>query len=321
VLGASFIVGSIALAGFPPFNGFISEWLTLQSVLGGIHIAATDPSHIPTNVLSVALLVGVLLFLATAFALTAFAFVKIAGEAFLGATRDRDVATRIDTADGAHKVTWLQQSIMASLAVACLLLGICAWPVMAWLWSIVSQTTPDLAIGSVRPDGLLGISIAFDRYSATLSQSVLVALGLVFLIAAPIAMIGRGGRKVDPWVFGTPLDTSLMQIRSKSYVATWSEIVERNSLIGARRSPSKRFITLFGRRSFAITLPGDAQARAPFRWIYATAIERLRVFTQWVGDVFHNGQLGRYLSYILLCFVTMLAVWFLWIATSRGVFG
>ncbi|MEW5720518.1 MAG: proton-conducting transporter membrane subunit, partial [Chloroflexota bacterium] len=31
-----FLVGAIAIAGFPPFNGFISEWLTLQSFFAGI---------------------------------------------------------------------------------------------------------------------------------------------------------------------------------------------------------------------------------------------------------------------------------------------
>ena len=30
---SAFLFGAIAIAGFPPFNGFISEWLTFQALL------------------------------------------------------------------------------------------------------------------------------------------------------------------------------------------------------------------------------------------------------------------------------------------------
>src|SRR6266567_3843698 len=34
---ACFLVGSVAIAGFPPFNGFISEWLTLQTLIASVN--------------------------------------------------------------------------------------------------------------------------------------------------------------------------------------------------------------------------------------------------------------------------------------------
>src|SRR4051794_33279517 len=30
--GGAFLAGSMAIAGLPPFNGFVSEWLTLQAL-------------------------------------------------------------------------------------------------------------------------------------------------------------------------------------------------------------------------------------------------------------------------------------------------
>ena len=78
---ACFLVGSVAIAGFPPFNGFISEWLTLQTMIAGANLLSRDWLLLTDIVLS-------MLFLTSAFALTAFAFVKIAGEVLLGKPRD-----------------------------------------------------------------------------------------------------------------------------------------------------------------------------------------------------------------------------------------
>jgi len=30
-----FLIGAVAISGLPPFNGFISEWLTYQALLAG----------------------------------------------------------------------------------------------------------------------------------------------------------------------------------------------------------------------------------------------------------------------------------------------
>src|SRR6266567_7074976 len=70
---ACFLVGSVSIAGFPPFNGFISEWLTLQTLIVGANVLSQNWLLLTGIVLST-------LLLASAFALTAFAFVKIAGE-------------------------------------------------------------------------------------------------------------------------------------------------------------------------------------------------------------------------------------------------
>jgi hydrogenase-4 component B len=362
VLGTCFVVGSIALAGFPPFNGFISEWLTLQSALVGIHVAATDPGHVAA-LLSAVLIVGVVLLLGTAFALTAFAFVKIAGEAFLGKTRDPHVedilATAQETRD--QKITPLQNAVMICLAAACLALGMFAWPVMEGLGAVVNQLVPKLSLSPIHNDGALGISISIGGYSATLSQWLLLALAGIFLVAALVAIMDRRllpsstrGRprpaaselsserliplaegRSAPWTTATKWEPT-MQYKSIPFVAPWSEFAEGNSPVGKRtasrkgstaRTPlNERFVTPLSERfpmeSPAITsLAGDPEARSTFRWVYAVVIDVLRVLTQRIGEIFHNGQLQRYLSYILLLFVTMLALWILWRAVVQGSFG
>src|SRR5207245_5101250 len=98
-----------AIAGFPPFNGFISEWLTLQTLLVGMNLLITARENF-------LLLTGIVLstlLLASAFALTALAFVKIAGEVLLGKPRDEAILAASEKSD----VPWLMRGVLIILAV------------------------------------------------------------------------------------------------------------------------------------------------------------------------------------------------------------
>jgi hydrogenase-4 component B len=89
--GGAFLVGSMAIAGVPPLNGFASEWLTLQALL---HIA-----------LGPSLGIGLAGALATAglaatAALALFCFVKVVGLVLLGAPRQPRAAEAVEPAVG-----------------------------------------------------------------------------------------------------------------------------------------------------------------------------------------------------------------------------
>ncbi|HEV3175880.1 MAG TPA: proton-conducting transporter membrane subunit, partial [Stellaceae bacterium] len=73
-----FLIGSVAISALPPFNGFVSEWLTFQAILDG--------SLLPQWLLKFAVpLVGAMLALSAA--LAAVCFVKAFGVVFLGRPR------------------------------------------------------------------------------------------------------------------------------------------------------------------------------------------------------------------------------------------
>src|SRR3989344_3010253 len=76
--GVFFLVGAVAISGLPPFNGFVSEWLTFQSLFLGIALLPTLPKII-------------FLLSATALAFTgglaAACFVKAFGITFLARPR------------------------------------------------------------------------------------------------------------------------------------------------------------------------------------------------------------------------------------------
>ncbi|MCL5318290.1 MAG: hydrogenase 4 subunit B, partial [Thaumarchaeota archaeon] len=73
-----FLVGALSISGLPPFNGFISEWLTMQALL--------STSQIPNSTFQITIAFASLAFALTA-GLAAAAFVKIFGISFLSKGR------------------------------------------------------------------------------------------------------------------------------------------------------------------------------------------------------------------------------------------
>jgi hydrogenase-4 component B len=106
--GGAFLIGSMAIAGVPPLNGFASEWLTLQSLL---HVAFHRP-------LGVALAGGVALAaLAATAALALLCFVKVVGLVLLGPPRRPECATATETPVS-------MRAGMAVLAGLCVAIGV-----------------------------------------------------------------------------------------------------------------------------------------------------------------------------------------------------
>ncbi len=181
--GWTFLLGCAAIAGLPPLNGFVSEWLTLQSLL---HVGYADAAGVSVaGVLAAAAL-------AVTAALAVFCFVKVAGLVLLGeprtpeaaAARERPVATRAALAlSGAFCV--------ALAATAGLLL-----PTLS-------------ALGPARPAPAAGIDLDLPGTGG------LPALGLVVGLTALVALVWRvtssGPRAaVAPaWTCGQRVEPSL----------------------------------------------------------------------------------------------------------------
>jgi formate hydrogenlyase subunit 3/multisubunit Na+/H+ antiporter MnhD subunit len=108
VTAVAFLAGCIAISALPPFNGFVSEWLTFQAIL----LSPQLPQWVPRLLVPA---VGATL--ACSAALAAACFVKAFGMSFLG--RPRTVA-----ASSAAETDRFSQIAMLSLALLCLLAGI-----------------------------------------------------------------------------------------------------------------------------------------------------------------------------------------------------
>ena len=108
VTALAFLAGCIAISALPPFNGFVSEWLTFQAIL----VSPQLPQWVPRLLVPA---IGAML--ACSAALAAACFVKAFGMTFLGRPRS-------DAAKSARETDYWSQSAMLTLAALCLLAGI-----------------------------------------------------------------------------------------------------------------------------------------------------------------------------------------------------
>ena len=188
------LVGALSIAAMPPFSGFVSEWLTLQTMLRSAEL----PS-VPVKI--VFALCGAGLALTAALAVTCF--VKMFAMGFLGMSRS----------EGASRATEAAKSStipVSFLALLCLLLGVLPTYVIPALGRVL-QPWANGAAGALVPPffasspahGTLPPAFVaeFHDLGAQVGQSVLPGPGLVVL--------HRGG-EANPVVFA--MSTSYMLI-------------------------------------------------------------------------------------------------------------
>lgn len=183
-VGGAFLVGSLAIAGLPPFNGFISEWLTLQALL---HVALYGS-------LGVALAGAVALAgLAATAALAALCFVKVVGLTLLGRPRTQRCAQ-------AREPPLEMRLGMVPLAAACVLLG--ALP------GLIFPTLAGLLDAGVHVAREPGLALAGTGSLPALT----IALALVVLTVVLALARGRGQQapaRAPSWACGQPVVAQL----------------------------------------------------------------------------------------------------------------
>lgn len=127
--GLFFLIGALSISALPPFNGFVSEWLTLQIML--------QSSTLQSKAVKIVFaLCGAVLALTAALAVTCF--VKAFSMSFLGIARTKQ----------AEKAVEMRRSMiipMGVLAVSCLLFGI----LPTYIIPVLDNTTNSLIQESV----------------------------------------------------------------------------------------------------------------------------------------------------------------------------
>jgi hydrogenase-4 component B len=131
---ALFALGAAAIAGLPPLNGFVSEWLLYL----GMFDAVNQPGA------AVAGAIPAIILLAVTGALALACFVKVCGVVFLGAPRS-------PAAEHAHECGRWMRGSMGVLAAGCAAIGllpVAFWPavrsaVAAWRGATESSPAPE----------------------------------------------------------------------------------------------------------------------------------------------------------------------------------
>lgn len=171
---------SMAISALVPFNGFVSEWLTFQSLFAGV-----ASSHTGVNILYILAVAA----LALSGALAAACFAKLFGISFLGRPRS-------EQASKAKEVPLTMRAGMAVLAALCLLAGL--FPA-AFLKAIDGVVT-SLVGASLTAQLQGGVLFAYLKLKLTgnaVSPAALLLLLAALLAVSLIVVRIVGGRYIE----------------------------------------------------------------------------------------------------------------------------
>jgi hydrogenase-4 component B len=190
------LVGTLAIAGIPPLNGFVSEWMLLQAFL-------FTPSLPQSFVNMLVPLAAAALVLTSA--LTAYVMVKFYGVIFLGRPREPNLAYAKDAGR-------FERVALAYLAVGCLALGIFPVQVIELIDPINVMLIGSSATPKIAANWLLLAPINPDRSSYSPMIVLVVIVGVVLLTMTLVHRLYHGRvRRAPPWDCGFPLQTPRMQ--------------------------------------------------------------------------------------------------------------
>lgn len=301
--GGAFLIGSMAIAGLPPLNGFVSEWLTLQ---GLVHVV-TGPGRGEAG-LSAAqgasfgpVLVGALATagLAMTAALAVFCFAKVVGLVLLGPPRRPVCAT-------AREVPWPMIVATTTLAGLCVALGL-----------VPSLLLPSLA--GLAPTGEAAARLFADAgHAALLPWNLGVSLpgtgglptfglGLLLFGLVAVLALARGRRRAAAapvWACGQRVEPALL----------WSS--------AGFTKPLRLVLEALLRpeRTVSLTETNGVLQRLTYRGavphlfdtlLYRPAV-RSALAAATIARRLQSGSLQAYVAYLLALVIGALAVAWLW---------
>jgi hydrogenase-4 component B len=197
-----FLIGAVAIAALPPLNGFASEWMVFQSLLGGTFIPRPEiASAFPVAIGMLALTSG----------LAAACFVKAFGISFLAMPRSARAETAAEPPMPMRLAGWL-------LAGACVILGIgssLVTPILYRILHTVDGLLPDAGIAAPAAASMQ-IPAALGRMSP-LVISVLLGAVVLAVLAAVRQLHRLPARYADTWGCGRIVQTPRMEYTASAF--------------------------------------------------------------------------------------------------------
>ena len=277
------LIGVLASAGLPPLNGFVSEWLLLQSFL--------FTSSVPHGYLNMMLPLFAAA-IALIAALAGFAMVKFFGVVFLGQPREEKLAQ-------AHDASFLSRIGLLWLAAGCILLGLLPNVIIAMLSPVVQSLIGEgWQLRGHTGNWLFLVPISADRasYSPIIFFFGIVALTLLSLYIVRRCFKGQT-RRVPPWDCGFPLQTGRMQDTAEGY-----------------GQPIRRIFSPFFRRTRQHPSPFDPKPRylsivedPLWYWLYLPITKIVEFCTRAV-DFLQRGRIAVYLLYSFMTLIILLVM-------------
>ncbi|MCZ7405721.1 MAG: hydrogenase 4 subunit B [Candidatus Methanoperedens sp.] len=270
------LVGVLSISALPPFSGFVSEWLTFQSLLLGFNF-----NTFTMIVLSISAAV-----LALTGALAAFCFLKTFGIGFLAIPRSEHA----EHAKEANTPMLLGMGIFAVLSI---LLGVLPFYILPLLDKVALTFIGVSAFSQSFSLGALGTIVLPAKIS--LSTPLLLVLLFIFLLV-PFLLLqnARKSRVIyETWGCGQPKSTSRNEYTAHAFskpVEMWFKSLYRP----ARQTEATYSASPFLKESFRF----ESRIEQVFeQYIYEPVVWFVMAKSQ-SAKVVQTGSIHAYLSYI-----------------------
>ncbi len=274
ITGTTFLIGSLAISGLPPFNGFVSEFFIY---LGGFRGVRGD-----TPLFGACLLAIVALAIIGGLALACFS--KVLGVVFQGEPRTE--VARVGKEKGAGMLL-----PMVILAGACLVIGIYPGAFMFIVLKAVACIGLDYGRIPLEPFTHLSANI-------TLGATLFIAVCLAILALRRILYLRKSIGSSGTWGCGFTQPTTRMQYTGSSYAASILEFFRPAAPLEEHHAP------LHG------VFPKATSYQSHVHDIVELNLERgvVRPVT-WLFDKLRwmqHGDIHLYIGYILLTIIVLL---------------
>ena len=281
-----FLIGAVSISGLPPFNGFVSEWFTFQSLIAGI-------AGMPV--------IGKIIFILAASSLAftgglaAATFVKAFGTTFLA--RPRHAHAHVHESDLTMR---LGMGILAALTVTS---GLAAGTIAPALADIVA-TLRRISGGPItlaQPTQVINLG----HFSSLSMPGVFLALALGAIVIVAFASVMSRDRKVvisRTWDCGVPL-TPRMEITatgfSRSLIVIFHGLLRPTTQTDVEyHDDTIRYFTKT--KSVHLSLPN-----LYYRYIYQPVIDLIAHGAHRARRI-QTGNLNTYLLYMFLTLLILL---------------
>jgi formate hydrogenlyase subunit 3/multisubunit Na+/H+ antiporter MnhD subunit len=269
------LIGALATAGLPPLNGFVSEWLLLQSFLFA--------HEVPRTFVNMLLPVGAAV-IALCAALTAYLMVKFFGVIFLGQPREPGL-------EHAQDASVLERAGLVWLALGCFALGLMPTRVIGALRVVVEQLG-GVSLPHLDAPWWLLVPLA-DRGASYSAPLLLITLVVCVLLSVFMVRVyyHRRTRRAAPWDCGVDGLTPRMQDTAEGFGQPIRHIF--GAFFAMKRELPSAFDTL---PVYRVSV-GDRFWQSLYVPL-ADTVQRIADACAWL-------QQGRIATYLLYSFVTL----------------
>ncbi|HUJ17495.1 MAG TPA: hydrogenase 4 subunit B [Nitrospirota bacterium] len=281
-----FLVGCISISALPPFNGFVSEWLTYQAFL-------LSPS-LPSPLLNLLIPLGAAL-LALTSALAAACFVKAFGVTFLGQPRGHHHG-------GVHEVRWSMRIGMLLAALTCLGLGVLPTVMLRWMDPLAEELVDGTVAASASGFGWMWLTpIAAERASYSAPIAFLGILSVVVVTYLLLHSRRSAIHRAPLWDCGFEKVTNRMQYTATSFSMPLRRIF--GFLFSIKEKVSQ--LPPATHPAFPERLQYHLRVRDRFwGWMYQPVVDASFWLSRRIGRMQH----GRIQIYLIYSFVTILVL-------------